>query len=224
MQEYNASVAKKHHTSICGEISLPKPVLTAHGEEDQQVIYPTVLVEIDGIQTHALLGTGAGSSYASAKLIEALHKKPKQVKTRRVDMMLSSTTTKVKIYTAKLTSIDGKFTKEIELSKVHKPQLMMVKNPKFKGLCGQYNHLEGINVSEDPENRDQIPVHVVLGASEYAAVKTSYAQKVGHPGQPVAEKTRDGPLCHLEEKIAMVLCYLLNQPLIITSNSAHLMY
>lgn len=155
---------KKHHTSICGEISLPKPVLTAHGEEDQQVIYPTVLVAIDGIQTHALLDTGAGSSYASAKLIEALHKKPKQVKTRRVDIMLSSTTTKVEIYTAKLTLIDGKFNKEIELSKVHKPQLMMVKNPKFKGLCGQYNHLEGINVGEDPENRDQIPVHVVLGA------------------------------------------------------------
>ena len=40
---------------------------------------------------------------------------------------------------------------------------MMVKNPKFKELCGQYNHLEGVNVSE--ENRDQIPVHVVLGAS-----------------------------------------------------------
>ena len=64
---------------------------------------------------------------------------------------------------------------------------MMVKNPKFKGLCGQYNHLEGVNVSEG--NRDQIPVHVVLGASEYASVKTSYTQKVGQPGQPVPEKT-----------------------------------
>ena len=37
--------------------------------------------------------------------------------------------------------------------------------------------------------RDQIPVHVVLVASEYASVKTSYAQKVGQPGQPVVEKT-----------------------------------
>ena len=31
---------KRHHTSICDETGPPKPVLTAHMEEDQQVIYP----------------------------------------------------------------------------------------------------------------------------------------------------------------------------------------
>ena len=180
---------KRHHTSICDETGPPKPVLTAHMEEDQQVIYPTVLIEIDGIKTHALLDTGASSSYASAKLIEILHKKPKQVKTRRVDMMLSSTTTKVEIYSANLQSVDGKFNMEIELSKVHKPQILMINNPNFKGLCDTYTHLEGVKVNEDPANRDQIPIHVVLGASEYAAVKTRTAQKVGQPGQPVAERT-----------------------------------
>ena len=56
---------KRHHTSICGETEQPKPALAAHREEDQQVIYPTVLVEIDGVKAHALLDTGAGSSYAS---------------------------------------------------------------------------------------------------------------------------------------------------------------
>ena len=56
-------------------------------------------------------------------------------------------------------------------------------------LCEKYSHLEGVKVNEDPQNRDQIPVHVVLGASEYAAVKTRAAQRVGLPGQPTAEKT-----------------------------------
>lgn len=60
--------------------------MAANIQEDQEVIYPTVLVEINGIRTHTLLDMGAGSSYASAKLIDALKKKPKQVKTRRVDM------------------------------------------------------------------------------------------------------------------------------------------
>ena len=68
-----------------------------------------MLVEIDGVKAHALLDTGAGSSYASAKLIDAINKKPKQVMTRKVDMMLSSTTTKVEIYSANIKSIDGKF-------------------------------------------------------------------------------------------------------------------
>ncbi|CAB4033869.1 Hypothetical predicted protein, partial [Paramuricea clavata] len=40
-------------------------------------------------------------------------------------------------------SVDGKFNMEIELSKVHKPQLLMINNPNFKGLCETYTHLEG---------------------------------------------------------------------------------
>ena len=63
---------KRHHISICGETEQPKPALAAHREEDQQVIYPTVLVEIDGVKAHVLLDAGAGSSYASAKLIDAI--------------------------------------------------------------------------------------------------------------------------------------------------------
>ena len=110
---------KRHHALICGESEQPKPALAAHREEDQQVIYPTVLVEIDGVKAHALLDTGAGCTYASAKLIDAINKKPKQVMTRRVDMMLSSTTTKVEIYSANLKSIDGEFNMDIELCKVH---------------------------------------------------------------------------------------------------------
>ena len=49
-------------------------VLTAHQPENKEVVYPIILVEIDGIKTHALLDTGAGSSYASNKLINLLNK------------------------------------------------------------------------------------------------------------------------------------------------------
>ena len=108
-----------------------------------------MLVEIDGVKAHALLDTGVGSSYASAKLIDAINKKPKQVMTRRVDMMLSSTTTKVEIYSANLKSIDGNFDMDIELCKVHRPQLMTINNPNFTGFCEKYSHLEGVKVIED---------------------------------------------------------------------------
>ena len=66
---------------------------------------------------------------------------------------------------------------------------LTINNPNFTGLCEKYSHLQGVKVNEDPQNRDLIPVHVVLGASEYAAVKTRAAQRVGLPGQPTAEKT-----------------------------------
>jgi hypothetical protein len=150
-----------------------------------------VLVEIDGVKTHALLDTGSGSSYASSKLISALKKKPIDVKTRRIDMMLSSTVTKVELYTAKLSSIDGKFMREIEVSKVYKPEIMVVKNPNYDRLLATYTHLKGVTI-DDGDDREEIPIHVVLGAGDYAAIKTSTPQRIGAPGQPVAERTQLG--------------------------------
>ena len=37
-----------------------------------------------------------------------------------------------------------------------------------------------------------LPVHLMLGASEHAVIKTSVWPRVGLPGEPVAEKTKLG--------------------------------
>ena len=52
---------KRHHTSICdsSRTATPEGALTAHQQGNKEVVYPIVLVEIDGIRTHALLDTGA---------------------------------------------------------------------------------------------------------------------------------------------------------------------
>jgi hypothetical protein len=181
---------KRHHTSICDTPKEPKQevVMTANKPEDQEVIYPIVLIEVDGIRTHALLDTGAGSSHASTELIDALKKRPKEVKTKRVEMMLTSSTTRIKIYSANLKSLDGKFDMNVELSKVDKPELMTIKNPGYAKLLEKYNHLKGAKF-DDRDSRPQIPIHIVLGASDYAMIKTTTAQRVGLPGQPIAERT-----------------------------------
>ena len=181
---------KRHHTSICvspKEVKIER-VLTAHQRDNKEVVYPIVLVEIDGVKTHALLDTGAGSSYASTKLINLLNKRPKETLTKRIDMMLGSSTTNLEIYSATLGAVDGTFDMNIELTKVHKPQLLTLDNPNYATLLSKYSHLEGVKI-KDNDSRPQIPIHVVLGASEYATIKTSTAQRVGKPGQPVAEKT-----------------------------------
>ena len=85
-----------------------KELLVLREEQDSGVVYPVVLFEVDGIRTRALLDTGAGSSYASQKLIDALQKKPKEVRTKQIEMMMGSTTMKVaEIYSANLKSTDG---------------------------------------------------------------------------------------------------------------------
>ena len=182
--------SKRHHTSICGSPREVKPegVITAHQPENKEVVYPIILVEIDGIKTHALLDTGAGSSYASNKLISLLNKRPTETLTKRIDMMLGSSTTNVEVYSATLGAVNGSFSMNIELTKVHKPQLLTLENPNYASLLTNYSHLKGVQI-EDIDTRPQIPIHVDLGVSDYATIKTSPAQRVGKLGQPVAEKT-----------------------------------
>ena len=43
--------------------------MTATAENDNAVIYPVVVVKVEGVKCRALLDTGAGSSYASAALL-----------------------------------------------------------------------------------------------------------------------------------------------------------
>ena len=58
-------------------------------------------------------------------------------------MMLTSSTTRVEIYSANLKSLDSKFDMDIELAKVDKPELMMIKNPQYAKLLVKYDHLKG---------------------------------------------------------------------------------
>ena len=59
----------KHHSSICDKVSNQLMLATGGG----QVVYPVVVVDVDGIRCRALLDMGA----ASAALIK-LNRKPDQ--------------------------------------------------------------------------------------------------------------------------------------------------
>ena len=103
-------------------------------------------------------------------------------------MVLGVTTTRVEVFKVKVGSVEGDFTMDVNLTKVHKSQLMHLDNPQYENLLKKYPHLSGVKMNET-DRKPQLPVHVVLGASEYARIKTQCAQRVGLPGQPVAEKT-----------------------------------
>ena len=71
-------------------------MLQATGEG--AVIYPVVVVDVDGIKCRALLYSGAGNSYASAALVKRLGKQPPKVEHNRIDMMMCSTNQKIQQY------------------------------------------------------------------------------------------------------------------------------
>lgn len=45
---------------------------------------------------------------------------------------------------------------------------------------------------DDKDTKQELPIHVILGASEYAKLKTNTVPRVGQPGDPVAELTSFG--------------------------------
>lgn len=57
---------------------------------DGEGLFPVLVIEVTGIKCKALIDSGAGSSYVSARLIELLHLKPTDDKTKTIDMLMSS--------------------------------------------------------------------------------------------------------------------------------------
>ena len=177
----------KHHTSICDKRQ--DQFLLASGE--QRVIYPIVIVTVNGVRCRALLDTGAGSSYISEKLVSILGKRLILKQNRQIDMMLSTVNKKIEIYQVEIQNLQGDFKLEVEASKVDREELLSVKNPKYQHVVKKYKHLHTVTM-DDISEKTELPVHLILGASEYARIKTSTNPFVGKPGEPVAEYTKFG--------------------------------
>ena len=174
----------KHHSSICD-----KNPMVATGEGP--VVYPVVVVEVEGITCRALLDTGAGSSYASATLVERLNRKPDHVEYKKIEMMMTSTSQKIEMYKVVISSIKGNFSLPTTLSKVDKGVLLTVPNPQYAEIISKHQHLKDVTM-DDMDTKQELPIHVILCASEYARLKTSSVPRVGNPGEPVAELTSLG--------------------------------
>ena len=100
-------------------------------------MYPTVVVEVEGITCRALLDTGAGSSYASATLIEKLNKKPDHKEYKRIKMMMTSTSQKIEMYEVQISNIKGDFSLPTTLSKVDKGTLLKTNSAPIVGDPGE---------------------------------------------------------------------------------------
>ena len=83
-----------HHSSISDKPSNQLMLATGGG----QVVYPIVVVDVDGIRCRALLDTGAGSSYATAALISKLNRKPDRREYKTIEMKMTSTSQKIEMY------------------------------------------------------------------------------------------------------------------------------
>jgi len=162
--------------------------------EKSKVVYPVVVVYVDGIKCRALLDTGAGSSYASAYLLDMLDKKPKRTETKTVEMMMSSKNTKIDIYDVEIANLEKTFKLRTELNKVQRNVLINIDNPRYDQMKRDYPHLSDV-VMSDADTKAELPIHVILGTSEYARIKTQTKPKLGNQGETLwlSEQNSAGP-------------------------------
>ena len=160
-------------------------------ENHVPMVYPVVVVNVGGTKYRALLDTGAGSSYASATLLNRLETRNHRRETRRIEMMLGAVTRDMELSTINVQSLDSQFDMDVSVTKVDKPELLHVDNPNYDQLITNYTHLRGVTMN-DNDQKPKLPIHLIIGVSDYICIKTNQPARVGKTGEPVAELTKFG--------------------------------
>ena len=162
----------------------------AAAQDKQSIVYPVVIVNVEGIKCRALLDTVAESSYASATLLDKIPRHEKYKEVRRVEMMLGAITKQMELSTIKVEALDGSFAIKVNVAKVDKRELLTLDNPKCEQLIARYSHLKDVKMN-DADDKAILPVHLIH-YSGFVAMKTNQCPKVGKTGKSVAERTKFG--------------------------------
>ena len=89
-------------------------------------------------------------------------------------------------------AVDGSIElKKADVTKANRKELLIIDNPNYQKIIVSYARLQGVHM-DDSDSKPHLPVHLILGASEYAAVKPTERPRIGLPGEPVAEKPKLG--------------------------------
>ena len=111
--------------------------------------------------------------------------------TKKIEMMLETTTREVELSHVEISATDGTCSLEVEVTKVDKGELLFLDNLKYQQIIRKNSHLNEVHI-DNLDTKENLPIHLILGASEYAKLKTETAPKIGQVGKPIAELTRFG--------------------------------
>ena len=134
-----------------------------------------VVLNINNVTCRALLDTGARSPYASTALLSKLKVKPVQEEIKNIDMMMISTTKKLKVYDLQILHLLGRFKRNSKAYKAEK-KFLSLPNPNYKHIIEQHQHLQGIKMN-DCDTKPDLPIHMVLEATAYAQIKVQEIYK-----------------------------------------------
>ena len=180
---------RRHHTSICEKGNDAQPFMLVR---EVTVVYPVVVVKIKGVMCRALLDSAAGSSYVSQGFLDYIEVEQFIVKKRLIQMMFSTQERNIKVYSLDIHDVnDEPVLESVSMTKVERHSLLSIPNPRYSDMRRKYKHLSDLQFF-DSDEKDELPIHVILGVGEVSKSKTSTSPRIGNPGDPIAELTKFG--------------------------------
>ena len=138
----------KLHTSTCEKT---QDVVFNTNERNASVTYPVVIISVDGVKCRALLDTGTGSSYILSTIVSKVNKQPIGRDTKKIEMMLYTTNSKLSIYNVRIKNLEDEFEFITEMNAVD--VLLNVPNPGYGKMLTKYPppilHLTVITMNEN---------------------------------------------------------------------------
>ena len=125
---------RRHHRSIYDSNGKPQGAEKKEGEllgvakVAGKVVYPVVVVQVNGIKCRALLDTGAGS-YASSVLLQKINNRPARRENKRIEMMRESCNKRTEIHKVTISSLENDFKINTVVTKVYRDKLLSLDNP-----------------------------------------------------------------------------------------------
>ena len=102
--------------------------------------------------------------------------------------MNCSTSQKIYQNDVKISNIVAGFSMAASVSKLGRSVLLTIPKPIYADKIHQYPHLQGVPVN-DEDKKLKLPIHLILGATEYSRIKTDTKPRIGKAGEPVANFT-----------------------------------
>ena len=95
---------------------------------ESTVIYPVVIIKVDGVKCRSLLDTVSRSSYASESLIDLLKINPFKKEDKTIETLAISTIKNLKIYDVEVESLDQTFSFQAEINKLERNSYYIIKS------------------------------------------------------------------------------------------------
>ena len=108
-----------------------------------------------------------------------------------METLTNLTTKKLKIYSVKIQHVNEKYSFSIGLNKLERYVFLTIPNPKYSKILKTYPHLREKHMN-DTDEKEQLPVHIILGAGDFAKIKMEKSPRTGIISKPFADLTKMG--------------------------------